>query len=121
MIEIEVDTAKNLFVIRYHGRVTAQQTGDWAAPIRAGIEQLRPGFGLLADLTDLAAMEVECAPHIEAVMDFANAKGVAVVVRVIPDPTHDIGLQIMSLFHYGANVRIMSTATLAEAMRILFE
>jgi hypothetical protein len=38
---------------------------------------------------------------------------------VIPDPTIDIGLQIMSLFHYGHDVRIITCATLEEAMRAL--
>jgi hypothetical protein len=41
------------------------------------------------------------------------------VVRVIPDPARDIGLQIMSLFHYGHDVRIVTCATLDEAQRAL--
>jgi hypothetical protein len=41
------------------------------------------------------------------------------VVRVIPDPTRDIGLQIMSYFHYDGAVRIVTCATLDEATEIL--
>jgi anti-anti-sigma regulatory factor len=121
MIEIENDQARNLFIIRYHGRIGAAETEKWVAPLQAGLEQMRPGFGLLTDLTDLEWMDVACAPHIEAVMDFANSKGVAAVVRVIPDPTRDIGLQIMSRFHYSGKVQVLTTKTLEEAMRILFD
>jgi hypothetical protein len=41
------------------------------------------------------------------------------VVRVIPDPHRDIGLQIMSYFHYKGDVRIVTCETLAEAAKTL--
>jgi hypothetical protein len=41
------------------------------------------------------------------------------VVRVIPDPQKDIGLNILSLFHYRRRVRIVTCKTLAEAMKAL--
>jgi hypothetical protein len=44
---------------------------------------------------------------------------VETVVRVIPDPHKDIGLNIMSLFHYRRRVRIITCETLAEALRSL--
>jgi hypothetical protein len=40
-------------------------------------------------------------------------------VRVIPDSRKDIGLNIMSLFHYRRGVRIVTCETLAEAHTIL--
>ena len=64
-------------------------------------------------------MDVACAPHIEKAMDLCNEKGASIVVRVIPDPTRDIGLQIMSVFHYDGRVRIVTCTTLAEAEEIL--
>lgn len=121
MIELETDDARNLFVIRYHGHITAEETVEWLDRIRVGIERMRPGFGLLTDLTNLTLMDVGCAPHIEATMDFANKRGIAAVVRVIPDSSRDIGLQIMSRFHYGPNVQIATASSVAEAMKILFD
>jgi hypothetical protein len=44
---------------------------------------------------------------------------VEAVVRVIPDPQKDIGLNILSLFHYRRRVRIVTCATLGEAMKAL--
>jgi hypothetical protein len=46
-------------------------------------------------------------------------KGASLVVRVIPDPHRDIGLQIMSIFHYGGDVQILTCETLAQAKEIL--
>lgn len=121
MIELETDDARNLFIIRYHGSVTVDETGQWLDRIIAGVERMQPGFGLLTDLTNLTHMDVACAPHIEATMDAANKRGVAAVVRVIPDRTRDIGLQIMSRFHYGPNVHIATCETVEEAMKVLFD
>ena len=121
MIEIESDETKNLFVIRYHGHVTAEETGSWVEPMQQALAKLRPGFGLLVDFTHLESMDADCAPHIGQIMDYCNANGVAAVVRVIPDPQRDIGMQIMSRFHYGGNVQIVNVATVEEAMKILFD
>jgi len=52
-------------------------------------------------------------------MDLCNKKGVETVVRVIPDPHKDIGLNIMSLFHYRRRVRVVTCQTLEEARRVL--
>jgi hypothetical protein len=41
------------------------------------------------------------------------------VVRVIPDPHRDIGLQIMSIFHYGGDVQIVTCETLVQAEELL--
>ena len=64
-------------------------------------------------------MNVACAPHIEKAMDLCNEKGASLVVRVIPDPHRDIGLQIMSIFHYDGNVKIFTCETLAQAKELL--
>ena len=121
MIQTETDEARNLFVIRYHGHITPEDTGVQVEPIKFALAKMRPGFGILTDFTDLEYMDAACAPHIRQVMDYANAHGVAAVVRVIPDPHRDIGMQLMSRFHYGQNVQIATTATVDQAMKILFD
>jgi hypothetical protein len=74
---------------------------------------------LVVDLTELQSMEVACSPLIANIMEICNAAGVADVVRIIPDPTRDIGLQIMSFFHYDNDVRILTCASAAEAREML--
>jgi hypothetical protein len=119
MVTVEIDEPKNLLVIRYRGRIPAAEVERALEEVRAGLGKLETGFRLLGDLTELESMEVSAAPHVEKIMDLCNEKGVATVVRVIPDPHRDIGLQIMSYFHYGEGVQIATCRTVAEAEEIL--
>src|SRR5438132_7087565 len=119
MINFEVDELKKLLAIRYHGVVEAEETEKGLEQIRNGLTKLQSGFRLLADLSELQSMDVACAPFIEKAMDMCNKKGASMVVRVIPDPHRDIGLQIMSIFHYAGDVQIMTCETLAEADELL--
>src|SRR5208282_2213462 len=108
MLEAELDKARNLLTLCYAGRVTAADTRKLVAEMEMSLAEVRPGFRLLTDLSALESMELACATDIERMMDFCNRKGVALVVRVIPDPHKDIGLNIMSLFHYGHGVRLVT-------------
>ena len=119
MIKFEVDPSRKLLAIRYSGRVGAEETEKGLEQVRAGLAQLESGFRLLADLTELQSMDVGCAPFIEKAMDLCNERGTSMVVRVIPDPHRDIGLNIMSIFHYGGGVQILTCETLAQANELL--
>jgi hypothetical protein len=119
MITFDVDQSRKLLLIRYHGLVAADETEKGLEQIRAGLAQLQSGFRLLADLTELEKMDVGCAPFIEKAMDLCNEKGASLVVRVIPDPHRDIGLQIMSIFHYRGGTQIITCQSMAEAEEIL--
>jgi anti-anti-sigma regulatory factor len=119
VIKFEVDEPKSLLAIRYRGVVRAEETEKGLEQIRDGLAKLQRGFRLLADLSELESMDVGCAPFIEKAMDLCNEKGASMVVRVIPDPHRDIGLKIMSIFHYAGDVRIITCQSLAEAEEIL--
>ena len=43
-----------------------------------------------------------------------RAHGVGLVVRVIPDHSKDIGMNILSIIHYRGKVRIVTVDTVAE-------
>jgi len=119
VIKFEADQAKNLLVIRYGGRVGPDETEKGVEQVRSGLAKLKSGFRLLANLTELESMDIACAPFIEKAMDLCNEKGASIVVRVIPDPHRDIGLQIMSYFHYSGDVQIITCETLDQAEDIL--
>jgi hypothetical protein len=119
VINFEVDEAKRLLAIRYRGQVEPAKTEKGLNEIRAGLAKLQADFRLLADLTELEQMNIKCAPFIEKAMDLCDVKGVSMVVRVIPDPHRDIGMRIMSIFHYRGDVQIITCQTLAEAEEIL--
>jgi hypothetical protein len=119
VVAIETDQTQNLLVVRYRGFVQPDEVERGLEDMRAALAQLQSGFRLLADLSELQSMDVACAPFIEKAMDLCNEKGASTVVRVIPDPHRDIGMQIMSYFHYRGEVRIVTCETLDEAAAIL--
>ena len=119
MFKVELEREQNLMRISYSGATTAEEMQSCAKEVQVRLSELATGFRLLTDLTGLESMEAKAVPHIRRIMDLCNQAGVALVVRVIPDPRKDIGLNIMSLFHYDRRVRIVTCQTLQEAMRAL--
>lgn len=118
-VSIEANRASNIVSVRYRGHVNVESMERSIDAMRAALEQLTPGFRLLADLSKLEAMDAACVPYIDQVMQLCADRGVSAIARIIPDPRRDIGMSIMSRFHYGRQVAIMTCATEEEAMRAL--
>jgi anti-anti-sigma regulatory factor len=116
---VEIDQVKNLVAIRYHGCVGASHVERCAEEVQSALRKMQSGFRLLADFTELESMDVTCVPHIKNIMELCDEKGVSAVVRIIPDPKRDIGLQIMSYFHYSGEVNIVTCDNLSDAAKIL--
>jgi anti-anti-sigma regulatory factor len=121
MFLIEVSDAERLVKITWSGKVDSDEMRRCAEEMSVTASKIRPGFRLLADMTGLESMDSAGAPYIGSVMDLCAARQVEHVVRVIPDPRKDIGLNIMSYFHYGSKVRVTICDNLADAMRRLAE
>jgi anti-anti-sigma regulatory factor len=119
MYQSEIDESKNLLAVRYTGIVDDQQTTRCAKECEIAVQKLHAGFRLLTDLSGLERMDLACVPSIKRMMDLCDKAGVELVVRVIPDPHKDIGLNILSLFHYRKRVRIVTCGTLHEAQKVL--
>ena len=117
MYALELDRSKRLLVISAAQRVTAEEANRAAQRIRELLQDVAPGFHVLADFRWLESMDSAAARHIAEMMDALAEKNVASVTRVMPDPHKDIGLNILSQFHYGANVKIVTFETLADALQ----
>jgi hypothetical protein len=83
------------------------------------LDELPKGFRLVSDLSHLDSMEVGCTAEIARIMELCDQKGVGLVVRVIPDPKKDIGLNILTLFHYRKRPRVVTCSTMVEAASAL--
>jgi anti-anti-sigma regulatory factor len=119
MFSIEASDTKRLIKISWSGQVDLDEMRRCAEEFGATVAKMPHGFRLLADMTDLESMDSAAAPYIGSVMDLCVTRQVEHVVRVIPDPRKDIGLNIMSHFHYGSKVRVTICENLADAMRHL--
>lgn len=117
MYKVELDRSKHLVVISAVQRVTAQEVKTVAKRIREVLQDVAPGFGVLVDFRWLESMDSAAAPHLAEIMDTLTERGVGSVARVLSDPHKDIGLNILSQFHYGPNVIITTFETLADAVQ----
>jgi anti-anti-sigma regulatory factor len=117
MYSVELDRSKRLLVISAVRRVTADEAKLAAEQIRDLLRDVAPGLHLLADFRWLESMDSAAARHIAEIMDALAEKKVTSVTRVIPDPHKDIGLNILSQFHYGPDVTITTFETLADAVQ----
>ena len=119
MILCNVDESGRVLTMSYSHRVGPEDTRACLGTVRDLMEQLKPGFFLLTDLTNLESMEPSCAPDLGAIMELCSAKGMASVVRVIPDPTKDIGFDLISQFHLQPAVQTQTHQSLADAIKSL--
>ena len=117
MYSVELDQSKRLLVISASQRVTAEQAKLAAQRVRELLHDIAPGFRVLADFRWLDSMDSAAARHIADIMDALAEKGVLSVTRVMPDPHKDIGLNILSQFHYGPEIQIATFQTLADALQ----
>jgi hypothetical protein len=117
MYAVELDQSKRLLVISAAAKVTAEEAKMAAQRVREILHDVAPGFHALADFRWLESMDPAAAAYIAKIMDALAEKNVASVTRVMPDPRKDIGLNILSQFHYGSDVKIATFETLADAVQ----
>jgi anti-anti-sigma regulatory factor len=117
MYAVELDRSKRLLVISASQRVTVEEAKLVSRRVRELVRDIDPGFRVLADFRWLDSMDSAAARHVAEIMDALAEKGVASVTRVMPDPHKDIGLNILSQFHYGPEIEIATFDTLADALQ----
>ena len=101
MYALELDRSKRLLVISAAQRVTAEEANRAAQRIRELLQDVAPGFHVLADFRWLESMDSAAARHIAEMMDALAEKNVASVTRVMPDPHKDIGLNPVAIPLWG--------------------
>ena len=119
MLDANTDPSQNLLTFAFSGQVTRSETTRWKGELPAMLATLKSGFKLLSDFSRVESFDLSCAPDIEEVMDLLNEAGLVKVVRVIAHPRQDIGLSIMSVFHYRRCVSIITCETVEEGLAAL--
>jgi hypothetical protein len=121
MVSVETDRSKRLLVISAAGHVSKEEVKHAAEQVREVLQDVAPRFRVLTDFRWLQSMRSSAAPHIAEIMDALAEKQVASVIRIIPDPGKDIGLNILSRFHYSDELPISTVETLVDALDRLLE
>jgi hypothetical protein len=117
--EVQTDLERNLIELRFRGNVAPADTGACLRTISVVLPELRPGFTVVTDLSGLESMSLDCAADLTKAMDAFRARGVAAVIRIIPDPGKDIGFNILAIIHYRRGIHVMTCKSREEANRTL--
>jgi hypothetical protein len=121
MISYHADDSGRILTLSYRRHVTPREMEDCLDALRHRMGHLRPGYVLLSDLTSLDSMDLACAETLGVIMELISERGPSLVLRVIPDPSKDIGLNLISLFHYQKPVRVFTLPNLAEALKVMLD
>src|SRR5437763_16897678 len=105
MNAVEFDRSTRLLVISAAQKVTAEEAKMVAQRIGEVLQDVAPGFRVLADFRGLESMDSAAARHIAKIMDAIAENNVASVTRFTPDPHKGIGLNILSQFHHELDAR----------------
>jgi hypothetical protein len=113
-----INKSKQLLCLTFVANVDVEQLARSWDEIVALVGDLKPGFRVLTDLGRLDSIGVDCRTEIAKTMELLDEKGVELIVRVVPDPKKDIGLNILSLFHYARRPRMVTCESMVEAAKI---
>ena len=119
MVLVSSNKLKQFLCLTYGGVVTPGEIDGCREEVKGLLPDLKPGFSLLVDLSQLTTMGVDCVDAIGRNMETADHAGVGTVVRVIPDPNKDIGMNILSVFHYRKHPRIVTCDNMADGVKAL--
>ena len=119
MISCSADESGQILTLSYGRQVGPADMRKAVEVLRGLVPRMKPDFTLFSDFTHLEAMDPACASDLGAAMDLLSEGGMATVVRLIPDPAKDIGLNIISAFHFHHPVKIHTRPNMAEALKCL--
>lgn len=119
MYLLEIDHKNNRVHLTLSERFDEAQAHSLLRELRQRFEELGEDFHVLCDMTSLTEFEHSARPHFRAMMDVCNEGGVKKIIRILPNPLHDFGLTVMSHFHYGNGVQIVTCKTFDEALKHL--
>lgn len=119
MFQAAADESGRVLTLSFSQQVRAAEMECCLGTVRDLLEKLQPGFLLLTDLTGLVSMETACARYVGEMMDLCSAKGIGTVLRVVPDPSKDIGFELIAHFHYDPQVETRTYDNMADAINSL--
>lgn len=110
---------KQLIHLNFIGRVKADELAKSRENLVALLAEMSPGFVLITDLGRVESFGVGCDREIGKNMDLADKREVGLLIRIIPDPSKDIGLNILGAFHYAKHRRVVSCKSILDAAKYL--
>jgi hypothetical protein len=119
MLLVSSNKSKQLLILRFVGQVLPAELQSAREEVISELTGLSPHFRYLTDFSQFEAMNLDHTPMVGGIMELVGKAGVGLVVRVIPDASHDIGMNILTIFHYPPELKVITCQTLTEAASAL--
>jgi len=119
MLLVTSSPSEQLLYVSFIGTVRPEDFQSGREQVSAHLAGLSRGFHYLVDLTHLEFMGLECMAELGRMMELIGHAGVGLLVRVIPDPSKDIGMNILTIFHYPHQLQVVTCQNLIEAVQAL--
>ena len=119
MLLVTSNKSKQLLQVSFIGNVWPGDFQSSREDVATQLAGLAPGFHYLVDLTHLEFMGLDCMAELGQMMGLVAEAGVGSLVRVIPDPSKDIGMNILTIFHYPPQLPVVTCQNLTEAVKAL--
>ncbi len=119
MILASSNKLKQVLSVTYLGKVRPAELKQGHEELKALLADLRPGFRLLVSLSHVEEMGLDCRTEIGRNMELVSQAGVARVVYIIPNPSKDLGMNILAFFHYQNHPQIINCKTMPEGVKRL--
>jgi len=113
------DKSGRVLTVSYSQHVGVEDVRGCLETMRDLMDQLKPGFLLLVDLSNLDSMDNSCAQELGTIMDLCCAREVSSVVCVIPDPSKEMVFNVLSHFCHHPQIKTRTYVSLAEAIHDL--
>jgi hypothetical protein len=114
-----INKSKQLLFFNYIDHVTKAELERGYDEIAILLTELSPDFRLLVDYGRMESLDLNAVDIIGKTMELLEHHGLDQLVRVMPDPSKDIGLRIIGIFHFKKKHRIIVCENMAEAARKL--
>jgi hypothetical protein len=115
MLLFSSNKAKQLLQVRFIGQVLPKEFADAEKDLAVELGGLSPGFRYLVDFSQFESMGLDSRLEVGRIMELIASAGVGLVVRVIPDSSKDIGMKILTIFHYPPNLQVVTCQNLIQA------
>jgi len=119
MLLVTSNKSKQLLNVRFIGQVRPEEIQSSWEEVTTEMGALSPGFHYLVDFSQLESMGLDCLPELGRVMELIGQAGPGLVVRVIPAPSKDIGMNILTIFHYPKQLKVVTCQNLIDAAKVL--
>jgi hypothetical protein len=119
MLLVTSNKLKQLLNIRFIGQVQPDDFQSAREELTTELGELSLGFSYLVDFSQLESMTLDCVPEMGRTMELIGQAGASLVVRYIPDPSKDFGMNILTIFHYSPHIRVVNCQKLDEVAKAL--